>query len=64
MAIYTIADLHLSFGENKPMDIFGDKWKNHAEKLKENWIKKVKSEDYVILPGDFNERSSNFFRAS
>ena len=54
MAIYTIADLHLSFGEDKPMDIFGDKWENHAEKLKENWIKKVKSEDYVILPGDFS----------
>ena len=54
MAIYTIADLHLSFLENKPMDIFGDNWENHAEKIKENWIKQVKEEDFVILPGDFS----------
>lgn len=26
MAIYTISDLHLSLGMNKPMDIFGDNW--------------------------------------
>ena len=54
MAIYTIADLHLSFSESKPMDIFGDNWENHAEKLKENWTKTVKEEDYVIIPGDFS----------
>lgn len=54
MAIYAIADLHLSFSKDKPMDIFGDNWENHAEKIKENWIKQVKDEDYVILPGDFS----------
>lgn len=54
MAIYAIADLHLSFLEDKPMDIFGDNWENHAEKIKENWIKQVKDEDYVILSGDFS----------
>ena len=54
MAIYTIADLHLSFGEDKPMDIFGENWEGHAEKIKDNWIKKVKPEDTVVLPGDFS----------
>ena len=54
MSIYTIADLHLSFLQNKPMDIFGYNWENHAEKVKNNWIKKVKQDDYVILPGDFS----------
>ena len=54
MSIYTIADLHLSFSNNKPMDIFGENWKNHADKIKNNWIEKVKQEDYVILPGDFS----------
>lgn len=54
MAIYVIADLHLSFGEPKPMDIFGENWANHEEKVKANWIKKVKPEDTVILPGDFS----------
>ncbi len=54
MAIYTIADLHLSFEENKPMDIFGENWEGHAEKIKNNWISKVKPEDTVVLPGDFS----------
>lgn len=54
MAIYVIADLHLSFLNNKPMDIFGDNWKNHETKIKNNWLKKVQKSDYVILPGDFS----------
>ena len=37
MSIYAISDLHLS-GEpaKKPMDIFGEHWTNHKEKVKEN----------------------------
>lgn len=54
MAIYVIGDLHLYFGVNKPMNIFGEKWKNHAEKIKLNWLEKVKENDTVILPGDFS----------
>lgn len=54
MSIYVIADLHLSFSQDKPMDIFGDNWENHAEKIKNNWIQKVKEDDYVILLGDFS----------
>ena len=54
MAIYAIADLHLSFLHDKPMDIFGDNWENHAEKIRNNWLKKVNNEDYIILPGDFS----------
>ncbi len=52
MAIYTIGDLHLSFGTDKPMDKFG--WGNHSKTLKQNWIENVKSQDTVILPGDFS----------
>ena len=54
MSIYVIGDLHLSFSVDKPMDIFGNNWENHAEKIRENWIQKVKPEDTVILPGDFS----------
>ena len=54
MAIYIIADLHLSFNTNKPMDIFGHNWQNYEEKIKQDWISKVKQEDLVILPGDFS----------
>ena len=52
--IYVIGDLHLSFSTDKPMDIFGGNWENHAEKIRENWTSKVNSEDTVILPGDFS----------
>ncbi len=54
MAIYVIGDLHLSFNTNKPMDIFGENWQKYEEKIKQDWLLKVKPEDTVILPGDFS----------
>ena len=51
MAIYAIGDLHLSVAAKKPMDIF-DGWENHAEKIVQNWEKKIKPEDTVVLDGD------------
>ena len=54
MAIFAIADLHLSFNEDKPMNIFGEKWQNHEEKIKQDWIEKVTEKDTVLLPGDFS----------
>lgn len=53
MALYTIADLHLSLSVNKPMDIFGG-WDNHTERLAENWSKTVSPEDIVVIPGDIS----------
>ena len=54
MSLFVIGDLHLSFGTDKPMDIFGNNWENHAEKIKANWIEKVHPGDTVMLPGDFS----------
>ena len=54
MSIWTIADLHLSFCVDKPMNIFGDNWDNYEEKLKQDWLSKVKEEDTIILGGDFS----------
>ena len=54
LAIYTIGDLHLSFANPKPMSIFGENWLNHEEKIKKDWLDKVKEEDTVIHPGDFS----------
>lgn len=54
MAIYTIGDLHLSLKNPKPMDIFGNNWESHEQKIKEDWLSKVKDEDLVVLPGDFS----------
>lgn len=52
MAVFIIGDLHLGFGVDKPMDIFGENWKNHHLKIQKDWLKRVKEEDTVILAGD------------
>ncbi len=52
MAIYAISDLHLGLSADKPMDIFGPRWENYLEILKNNWLKTVREEDLVLLPGD------------
>lgn len=52
MAIYSISDLHLDYSKAKPMDIFGDNWKEHEEKIFKNWNQKVKQDDIVLIPGD------------
>ena len=54
MSIFAISDLHLSFGANKPMDIFGENWVGHVDKIRDDWIKKVGEDDLVLLPGDFS----------
>ena len=54
MALYTISDLHLGFNVEKPMDIFGVKWKDHCDKIKENWLSKIKEEDMVLIAGDIS----------
>ena len=37
MSLYAIGDLHLGFQSGKSMEMFGDEWKDHAEKIKRNW---------------------------
>lgn len=52
MALYAIGDLHLSFTVNKPMEVFGREWKNHAAKIEKNWRKRVHETDTVVITGD------------
>jgi len=54
MALWAISDLHLAINSDKPMDIFGDKWANHDEKIKENWLSKVAPCDTVLIAGDIS----------
>ena len=53
MSIFAISDLHLSFGSNKPMDIFHG-WDNHTQRLFANWKRLVNVNDTVVLPGDLS----------
>ena len=54
MALYTIADLHLSGSSDHQMDVFGSRWQNYTQKICNNWKAIVKEEDTVILPGDIS----------
>lgn len=53
MSVFTIADLHLSFNNNKYMDIFSG-WENYTTKIEENWNKLIKEEDTVVISGDIS----------
>lgn len=54
MAIYTLADMHLSLSVDKPMDVFGSRWSGYMEKLDNAWNDTVTDEDTVIIPGDIS----------
>ena len=53
MNLFAISDLHLSFGSDKPMDVFHG-WENYTERLKANWNRLVKNEDTVVVAGDIS----------
>ncbi|HOA80125.1 MAG TPA: metallophosphoesterase [Defluviitaleaceae bacterium] len=54
MSIYAIGDLHLSGAVDKPMDMFGDNWINHATQIKNNWLNLIESKDTILIPGDIS----------
>ena len=51
--LYAIGDLHLSFSNDKPMDVFGETWRDHAEKLKKGFSA-LTDEDVTVLCGDLS----------
>ena len=53
MALYAIGDLHLSIGGDKPMDVFGGRWINYVEKLREGFAS-LGPEDVTVLCGDLS----------
>lgn len=52
MALYALGDLHLAFGADKPMDVFGGRWQGYHEKLREG-LSVLREEDTLVIPGDF-----------
>ena len=53
MSIYAIADTHLSFGTNKPMDSFPG-WNDYVSRIENNWKKLVTDNDTVVIAGDIS----------
>ncbi len=54
MAIFALADLHLGFDVNKPMDIFGSQWIDHTSKIARGWRDVVSDGDTVLVAGDIS----------
>lgn len=52
MRLFAISDLHLSYGSDKPMDIFGDQWIGHGEKIQRAWDRDITDDDWVLVGGD------------
>lgn len=53
MALWAIADLHLSLGADKPMDVFSG-WQDYVPRLEKNWRSVVSPEDTVVIAGDIS----------
>ena len=53
MALYAIGDTHLSLSSAKPMDVFGGRWENYMEKLKEG-LSVLTEEDTCVICGDIS----------
>lgn len=53
MALYAIGDLHLAQSVNKPMDVFGPGWSNHAQRL-EAAFSQLREGDVTVLCGDIS----------
>jgi predicted phosphohydrolase len=52
--LFAIADLHLSSSGAKPMDVFGETWKDHPSRMASAWDARVGPGDAVLLPGDLS----------
>ena len=66
MSLFAIADLHLSLGTDKPMDVF-EGWKDYTSRLRKNWQAVVGEQDTVVVAGDISwamklEESEQDFR--
>lgn len=52
--IFGIADLHFDSIGDKSMDIFGENWIDHENKIIKNWKNTITKDDLVLLPGDIS----------
>ena len=54
MRVFAIGDLHLPGGDDKPMNIFGDRWTGHFDKISANWRETAGEDDVILIPGDIS----------
>lgn len=55
MSIFALSDLHLSLSNpEKSMTVFGPKWDNYIERIRDSWTSCVTEEDTVLVSGDIS----------
>ena len=52
--LFIIGDTHFGLDVDKPMDVFGGQWADHASKITENWAKTVSDGDITVVNGDLS----------
>ena len=52
MSLFALSDTHLSLYNDKPMDVFGNRWQDYANKLDKGWRAVVTDKDTVVIAGD------------
>lgn len=55
MAVWAIADVHLSFGTpDKGMEVFGENWSSHYTQIEKHWRELISEGDLVLIAGDIS----------
>lgn len=54
MAFWALSDPHLSFGDARPMHVFGEHWRSHWDKIEAAWRARVAPSDTVLVTGDIS----------
>lgn len=52
--VWAISDTHLSFAKPRDQTRFGEKWRDHTQRLAAAWRACIAPEDIVLLPGDLS----------
>ena len=55
---WAIGDTHLSFAKPRDFSMFGEKWKDHTQRIADHWKHNVQVHDVVLLLGDFSWANS------
>lgn len=52
--LFAVSDLHLPGSHDKTMDVFGEHWTDHFIKISADWVRRVGTDDIVLIPGDIS----------
>ena len=52
--LFIIGDTHFGLDAEKPMDVFGSRWEDHASKISESWKNRISENDVTIVNGDLS----------